>query len=289
VTPADLDSVITHHTKDLGGLKMHWVEAGAGPTVVLLHGFPEMWWSWRHQIVPLAEAGFRVVVPDQRGYNDTDKQGPYDLGTLSDDVCRLIDALGAGPKAHIVGHDWGGAVAWYLASKRKEHVARLAVLNCPHPMMMRTAFLNPRQALRSWYMFFFQVPGLAEWLLTKDGARNLMRMLKANVANRAHYSDEELEPFRVAIQKPGAAKAMVGWYRAIPGQIFTPPPIDRVDADTLMVWGMKDTALGYEDLVPGTERWAPKLKVVRVDDAMHFVQSDDPVSVNRALIDFLSA
>lgn len=286
--PSDLDFV-THHTEDIGGLKMHWVEAGAGPTVVLLHGFPEMWWSWRHQIRPLADAGFRVVVPDQRGYNDTAKEGPYDLETLSGDVCNLIDHLGAGPKARIVGHDWGGGVAWFLAARRPEHVERLAVLNCPHPLMMRAGFLKPRQTLRSWYMFFFQVPALAEWLLTKDGASNLLRMLKGNAVNRANYSDEELRPFAEAIQKPGAAKAMVGWYRAIPGQLMRPIVNADVDVDTLLVWGMKDGALGYDELVPGTERWVKKLEIVKVENAAHFVQSDEPETVNRALIDFLKS
>ncbi len=286
MTPADLD-IVTHHTKDIGGLTMHWVEAGAGPTVVLLHGFPEMWWSWRHQIQPLAEAGFRVVAPDQRGYNETGKEGPYDLETLSGDVCKLIDALGE-KKARIVGHDWGGAVAWYLGVRRPEHVERLAVLNCPHPLLMRSGLLKPRQALRSWYMFFFQIPALAEWLLTKDGAVNLLRMLKGNVVNREHYSDEELQPFADAIQKPGAAKAMVGWYRAMPGQLFKPPPVAPIDVETLLVWGMKDTALGYDALVPGTEKWVKNLTVKRVENAGHFVQSDAPAEVNRALIDFLS-
>jgi pimeloyl-ACP methyl ester carboxylesterase len=285
----DLDSIVTHHTKELGGLTMHWVEAGAGPTVVLLHGFPESWWSWRHQIVPLAEAGLRVVVPDQRGYAETGKHGPFDLGTLSDDVCRLIDALGAGPKARIVGHDWGGAVAWYLAAKRPEHVERLAVLNCPHPMMFRSAMRKPTQVLKSWYMFFFQVPVLVEWLLTRDGAGNVVRMLKSNAVNRANFSNEELEPFREGMLKPGAAKAMLGWYRAIPSQIFAPPPVDPIDVETLLVWGMKDIALGFDELVPGTERWAPKLKVVRVENAGHFVQSDEPAAVNRALVEFLAA
>ncbi|MBL8953667.1 MAG: alpha/beta hydrolase [Myxococcaceae bacterium] len=268
---------------------MHWVEAGAGPTVVLLHGFPEMWWSWRHQIQALAEAGFRVVVPDQRGYNDTGKQGPYDLETLSGDICNLIDALGAGPKARIVGHDWGGAVAWYLGVRRPEHVERLAVLNCPHPLAMRAGLLKPRQALRSWYMFFFQVPALAEWLLTKDGAGNLLRMLKGNAIDRTNYSDEELQPFADAIQKPGAAKAMVGWYRAMPKQLLNPPPVTTIEVDTLLLWGMRDSALGFDELVPGTERWVKNLKVQRIENAGHFVQSDQPAKVNEALIDFLSA
>jgi pimeloyl-ACP methyl ester carboxylesterase len=286
--PADLDDIATHRAVDLNGLRMHYVEAGAGPTVVLLHGFPEMWWSWRLQIRPLAEAGFRVVAPDLRGYNETDKQGPYDLDTLAGDVCRLIESLGAGRSARIVGHDWGGAVAWHLASTRPEACERLAVLNCPHPVLMRSGLLKPRQLRRSWYFFAFQVPGLAERFLTKDDAAGLVRMLKSSVVDRAHYTDEELRPFRDAIQKPGTVKAMLGWYRAMPKAAFSMTRLAKVQADTLLVWGMSDPALGFDDLVPGTERWAPKLQITRVEGAGHFVQSDQPMAVNKALIDFLS-
>jgi pimeloyl-ACP methyl ester carboxylesterase len=289
VKAADLDDLVGHRTTDLRGLKMHWVEAGAGPTVVLLHGFPEMWWSWRHQIRPLAEAGFRVVAPDQRGYNDTDKHGPYDLDTLTDDICRLIDSLGAGPTARIVGHDWGGAVAWALAALRPEHVERLAVLNCPHPLAMRTGIFKPRQALKSWYIFLFQVPGLAEWLLTRDDASNLARMLKSNVVDRTNFTREELRPFLDAIQKPGAAKAMIGWYRAMPKQMINPPKIPQINCQALLLWGMTDSALGFDDLVPGTEKWVPKLKVQRIEGSGHFVQSENPAAVNEALLRFLTA
>jgi pimeloyl-ACP methyl ester carboxylesterase len=286
--PADLDDIATHRTTDVNGLRMHYVEAGAGPTVVLLHGFPEMWWSWRHQIRPLAEAGFRVIVPDQRGYNDTDKQGPYDLDTLVADICRLIESLGAGPKARIVGHDWGGAVAWHLAATRPDACERVVVLNCPHPFIMRTRIFRPRQLKRSWYMFAFQLPGLAERFLTSDSGAGLLRVLKGNALNREHYSAEELEPFRQNILKPGAAKAMVSWYRAIPKQMLSPPKSGKVQADAMLLWGMQDSALGYEDLVPGTERWVPNLKIVPVEGSGHFVQSDQPAAVNKALIDFLS-
>ena len=287
--PEDLD-IITHHFVDLPNLRMHYVEAGAGPTVVLLHGFPEMWWSWRHQIQPLAEAGFRVVVPDQRGYNDTDKQGPYDLDTLAGDVCHLVESLGAGKTARIVGHDWGGAVAWHLAATRPEVCERVAVLNCPHPAIMRTRIFRPRQLVRSWYVFMFQVPGLAERLLTADHGGGVIRALKGNVIDRTNFSDEELKPYREAILKPGAAKAMLGWYRAMgPSMIKSiRQPLPKIGADALLLWGMKDTALGYEDLVPGTERWAPKVKIVPIENSGHFVQSEAPAPVNKALIDFLS-
>jgi pimeloyl-ACP methyl ester carboxylesterase len=288
VIPADLDDIVTHRTVDAGGLRMHVVEAGAGPAVVLLHGFPEMWWSWRHQIRPLAEAGFRVIVPDQRGYNDTDKQGPYDLDTLAGDICRLVEAVDAGPKVRLVGHDWGGAVTWHLASTRPEIVERAAVLNCPHPVMMKKGFTKLSQLKRSWYMFAFQLPGLAERYITRDG--NLLRMLRANAVDRTNTGDDELEPFVENIQKPGALTAMLGWYRAMPGFALSKQrrKLGKISAETMLLWGMRDSALGYDDLVPGTERFAPNLKIVPVEEAGHFVQSDRPVPVNQALIDFLT-
>jgi pimeloyl-ACP methyl ester carboxylesterase len=285
---AELADIITHHTVELAGLRMHYVEAGAGPTIILLHGFPEMWWSWRHQIQPLAEAGFRVVVPDQRGYNDTDKQGPYDLDTLVGDVCRLVEALGAGATARIVGHDWGGAVAWHLAATRPEVCERLAVLNCPHPAMMRTGIFKPRQLMRSWYMFMFQVPGLAERILTANAGGGLVRVLKGNAHDATNFSDDELEPFRRAILKPGAAKAMLGWYRAMPKLLRSPPKMESVKAESLLIWGMGDSALGFDDLVPGTEKRVPRLKIHQIPGAGHFVQSEQPAAVNQALIDFMT-
>ena len=132
----DLD--VAHHAVDVGGLRMHYVTKGPadGPLVLLLHGFPEMWWSWRYQIEPLANLGFRVVAPDLRGYNETEKHGPYDMDTLSEDLRGLIASLGA-TKAHIVGHDWGGALAWHFAAHHPHATDKLAVVNCPHPAVMQ--------------------------------------------------------------------------------------------------------------------------------------------------------
>jgi pimeloyl-ACP methyl ester carboxylesterase len=180
-------------------------------------------------------------------------------------------------------------VAWALAALRPERVERVAVLNCPHPLAMRTGIFKPRQALKSWYIFFFQVPGLAEWLLTRNDAGNLARMLTSNVVDRANFTREELRPFLDAIQKPGAAKAMIGWYRAMPKQMLNPPKIPQIDCQALLLWGMKDSALGFDDLVPGTEKWVPKLKVQRIEGSGHFVQSENPAAVNEALLRFLTA
>ncbi len=290
MTPADL--AVEHHTAELPGLSMHYVTKGSGPTVLLLHGFPEMWWSWRYQLSPLAEAGYRVVAPDLRGYGDTGKQGPYDLDTLTADVRALLDHLEV-QKVHLVGHDWGGATAWHFASFHADRCRSLAVLNCPHLSLMRKALLGGSwaQMKRSWYMFFFQVPALSEWLLTKDDAGNLVRMLRASATTRDHFSPDELRPFRDAIQKPGAAKAMVGWYRAAfrdnligKGRTRVYP---QLDLSTLLVWGKADTALGFDDLVPGTEQWVPKLTVRPIENVGHFVQSEAPEQVNLALLEHL--
>lgn len=293
MTPADLQ--VTHHFVELALLRMHYVAAGpeSGPLVVLLHGFPENWWSWRYQLEPLAQAGFRVIAPDLRGYGDTEKHGPYDLDTLTSDVCRLIEALGA-RKARIVGHDWGGALAWHLAAKRPDFCERLAVLNCPHPAIMRKALISnptPAQLKKSWYFFFFLIPGLPEWLLTRNDAGNTARTIKSASIDRTHFLDEELRPFRDGIQKPGAASAMIGWYREVVKSglrsPFSAPAYDDISAETLLIWGMNDPALGYADLVPGTEKLVPKLRIKQIPGCGHFVQAERPDVVTPALIEFL--
>lgn len=289
--PADLP--VAHHTVKLKNLSMHYAELGTGPLVVLLHGFPENWWSWRHQLREIAALGFRVIAPDLRGYNDTDKAGPYDLTTLAEDVCQLIDAVQPG-KARIVGHDWGGALAWHLAATRPEHTERLVVLNCPHPLKMREALVTKpslKQLKKSWYMFMFQLPWLPERVLTRDDGGEVARSLKAMALDRTNFSDEDLRPFRDGVQKPGAASAMLGWYRTMmrDGLFGRPVKYAPIECETLLIWGMEDKALGFDDLVPGTERWAPKLKIAKVENCGHFVQSEQPAKVNAALLPFLRA
>jgi epoxide hydrolase 4 len=289
------DLAVTHHFVDLPNLRMHYVEKGEGPLVVLLHGFPETWWSWRYQIDALVNAGFRVVAPDQRGYGETSTQGPYDLDTLAGDICHLVESLQAGPHAKIVGHDWGGGVAWHLASHRPEFCERLAVLNCPHPAVMRQALLNTlswEQLKRSWYMFFFQLPFLPEYLLTRNDAELVARTLRAASTHRANLTDEDVRPFRDAIQRPGAASGMIGWYRtAIRSALskpFTIPMYPPITCDSLLIWGKADPALDFSILVPGTERYAPRLRVAEIEGSGHFVQSENPSQVNAELVKFLS-
>jgi pimeloyl-ACP methyl ester carboxylesterase len=181
------DYALEHHRVATNGVQLHVVQCGpaAGPLVVLLHGFPEFWYGWRHQIAALAAAGFRVWVPDQRGYNLSDKPRPvrgYVVDELARDVVGLIDAAGHATAA-VVGHDWGAAVAWHLAAQHPARVRRVAVLNVPHPQVMGPALLRkPGQLLRSWYVFFFQLPwlpeavvGLRGWWLARQSLRRTSR------------------------------------------------------------------------------------------------------------------
>jgi pimeloyl-ACP methyl ester carboxylesterase len=293
MTPDELG--VRHAFANVNGLRMHYVEQGEGPLVVLLHGFPEMWWSWRYQIPALVDAGYRVVAPDLRGYNETEAKGPYDVDTLRDDVLGLLDHLGA-EKAIFVAHDWGGGVAWHLASTRQARCEKLVVMNCPHPVVFTKALFSKLSQLRkSWYMFFFQLPVLPERMMMRGNGAGATRALRALAVDKTNFGREELAPFAEAIMKPGRASAMIGWYRAAiraglrsgrsgPRQLRK---YETIVIPTLLLWGMADTALGYEDVVPGTERFVPRIEVQTVPACGHFIQQEQPREVNRRLVEFL--
>ncbi|EYB68425.1 Alpha/beta hydrolase fold protein [Deinococcus phoenicis] len=282
----------------VNGVRLHLVEAGPadGPLVVLLHGFPEFWRAWERQIGPLARAGFRVVVPDLRGYNLSEKPpgvAAYRLHTLQSDVAALIRALGhervGHERAHVVGHDWGGIIAWALAIRQPEVVERLVILNAPHPAAARRVFRKPAQWRRSWYIFFFQLPWLPERFLHRFGAWAL------HGTNPAAYTDRDRQLYRQAWDQPGAATAMINYYRAMgrpgrsPGKSQGRGEKDeQVRVPTLVLWGERDAAL-LPELADGLERWVPDLRVVRLPRASHWVMRDEPVRVNNLLTGFLSA
>src|SRR4051795_1364797 len=197
---------------DVGDVQLHYVEAGDGPLVVLLHGFPEFWYGWREQIAPLVRAGFRVVAPDLRGYNLSSKPDgfrAYTADKLAEDIRGLIGALGA-ESAMVVGHDWGGSVAWTLAMNHPEVVDRLAILNAAHPRMLNEGLRSPRQLLRSWYFFYFQFPGLPERRARRRHWRFFKRFLRDA---RAPYAAEEVERYVEAWSRPDAARAIIDYYR----------------------------------------------------------------------------
>jgi epoxide hydrolase 4 len=267
------------------GVRLHYVTQGEGPLVVLLHGFPEFWYGWRRQIGALADAGFRVVAPDQRGYNLSDKPPgvrSYGVKRLVDDVAALVAACGA-EKAFVVGHDWGAGIAWSLAMSRPEIVERLVVLNGPHPQRLLKAMRDPVQLIRSWYMFFFQLPALPEAVARLDDFAFLTKPLREEPTNPAAFSREDLAAYVEAFARPGAVTAMIDWYRAM----FrgTAVPVSRTEVEALVVWGEKDRHLGRDLATPDPEL-VPHARVVYLPNATHWVQHDEPARVTEELVAF---
>ena len=272
------------------GVQLHAVLAGPqdGPLAILLHGFPECWYSWRHQIPILVDAGYRVVVPDQRGYNFSDKPAgvqAYQIDRLTADVASLIRALGRS-QATIIGHDWGGVVAWRLAMDRPDVVDRLVVLNAPHPVVFAKALrADSAQRRRSWYMFAFQMPWLPEALLSLAPRVTVRLLLQGTAVREQAFSEHDLEVMAAALAQPGAAQAMIHWYRAT----FRYGPAKRasaIEAPTMLIWAEDDVALG-KPLTYGLERWVPDLELQYIPRCGHWVQNEAPAEVNRELLGFL--
>ncbi|HVC07914.1 MAG TPA: alpha/beta hydrolase [Solirubrobacterales bacterium] len=290
--PSDLMEVAgaSDSYADVNGIRLHYVESGQGPLVVLLHGFPEFWYSWRHQIPALAAAGYHVVAPDMRGYNLSDKPSgwrAYDGEHLAADIAALIRHSGV-EKAHLVGHDWGAAVAYLTAMDHPDSVERLAILNVPHPARMLDGFRTVKQLRKSWYMFFFQIPYLPEKLLARDGFAFAKRSLRAD--SPESFTDADLERYAEAWSQPGAFTGMINYYRAALRQ-SPRKALDRmspIDCPVLVIWGQRDRHLGSELADPG-RRWAPKVRVERIPDATHWVQHDAAERVNELLTDFIGA
>ncbi len=270
------------------GIMLHAIEAGPedGPLVILLHGFPEFWWGWRYQIASLTDAGFRVLVPDQRGYNLSDKpegRRAYDLDTLAKDVVGLADALGR-QTFHVVGHDWGGLVAWWTASRYPDRVAKLVAINAPHPSVAGSYMRShPTQMLRSLYVGFFQVPRLPEIMLSANGYRSLKDAL-LRTSRRGTFSDEDLAAYEKAWSHPGALTAMLNWYRALP---LRPGMKDAtVQPPTLVIWGSRDRFL-EKGLAEASLALCKAGDIRWIEGATHWVHHEEPEIVNEALVDFL--
>jgi len=231
---------------DTNGISLHTRQAGPkdGPLVVLLHGFPEFWDGWHRQITPLADAGYRVVAPDQRGYNRSDKPDgvdSYHIKELAADVIGLIDAADR-ETAAVAGHDWGAAVAWWLALSYPARIDSLTAVNVPHPTVMENTLRRSLSQLRkSWYMIAFQFPVLPETIATANNCRVLQRGLTES-SRPGTFSATDLRRYREAWTQPGAVTAMINWYRAM-GRYRPRPPRKRVSVPTLVMWGRQDEFL----------------------------------------------
>jgi epoxide hydrolase 4 len=280
-----------HRFVETNNIRLHCVVQGEGDLVVLLHGFPEFWYSWRYQIPALAKH-FKVVVPDLRGYNDSDKpKSGYDIDTLTTDVRGLIAGLGY-DRAHVVGHDWGGAIAWNFAQKFPTLLDRLAILNAPHPERFKQEFLsNFDQIRRSWYMLAFQVPALPEWLIQHNLSRFVTTLFQEQAVRKGAFTKRDTEIYQAALEKPGVIAAALQYYRSLlapQAWINTwgrsPNPIT---SPTLVLWGEEDHFLSQK-LTEGIEKLvSAPFRLKLLPHCGHWVQQEAPQTVNRELLDFL--
>ncbi len=305
---------LEHRFVQTNGVRLHCAVDGDGPLVVFLHGFPECWYSWRHQLAALAPR-FRVVAPDLRGYNESDKPGPvsaYAMSELVADVRGLIEAFGE-REAVIVAHDWGGGIAWTFAMEHPEMTRRLVVMNCPHPAIFATHLRsNRRQMAKSWYMFFFQIPWLPETLLGLNHAALVGRAVRESTIVKNQITDDDLRVLRDAASRPGALRSAINYYRAVfrsadaraswpswlrrfvEGDRPATPVRERLEdwpkisAPTLLIWGEEDVALEKELTLGMEPLFTGPLQIKYIPLCGHFVQQEQPEVVNGYLLDFLA-
>ncbi len=265
-----------------------------GTAIILLHGFPEFHYGWRNQIPALVDAGFRVIVPDQRGYNLSDKPksiSAYDVDILAKDIIGLLDYFGI-QKAKLVGHDWGAAVAWTVAINHPERLEKLAILNVPHPdVMMDFVSNNSAQRMKSWYVFFFQIPLYVEWILSKNNFKYLARML-THSGRKNTFAEADVVEYKKAWSQKGALTGMLNWYRAAFRRglryVFSRKKSSarRISVPTIMLWGRRDAALSSEMAQPSIEL-CDQGELTFYEKSTHWVQHDASAEVNQKLIDFM--
>lgn len=259
-----------------------------GPPVILLHGFPEAWFGWRAQIGALAEAGFRVIAPDQRGYNLSDKPkgaASYRLDLLAGDVLALADALNL-KSFNLVGHDWGASVAWWLATIAPERITRLAILNAPHPAIWRREMTeDPEQRKKSGYVRMLQIPLLPEIMVRATGYKGLADAFKQSARPDA-FDAEAMAAYRAAWTRPGALTATLNWYRALFMQPLPVPPAGSLRPKTLVLWGDQD-AFARPELAEMSAALCAEAAVRHFPAASHWLAHDEPEAVNGALVEFL--
>jgi len=284
---------IRHEFVRANGLRFHVATCGEGDRLVLcLHGFPECWFSWRHQLPFLAQLGYRAWAPDLRGYGDSDRpllREDYTIERLLDDVAGLIDAAGA-RSTMLLAHDWGAVIAWCFAMRRVRPLERLVIMNVPHPGVMDQVIRSWRQLARSWYVLFFQIPRLPEALLRARQCRAIGDAFRNMAIDQRRFGDEVLHVYRDQAARPGALTAMLNYYRAyVRGGGATRQralgyPI--IDVPTLMIWGEHDTALGKETTY-GTDRFVRQLTLHYLPNVSHWVQQEAPEAVNALIQSWL--
>jgi pimeloyl-ACP methyl ester carboxylesterase len=285
----------------LNGLQLHYVESGEGKTMLFLHGFPEFWYEWRKQLEEFGR-DHRAVAPDMRGYNLSDKPArveDYAISHLVSDVRELFDHFSPGQPGLLVGHDWGGAVAWAFAIAFPDYLEKLVIINAPHPAIFaRELKENPAQQAASQYMLLFNTPD-AEGVLEAGEYAALQEAVFAQAARPNAYTPEDRLAYLSAWSQPGALTGGLNYYRAarlrppVPGSA-DPEPFTGSDSPltvrvpTLVIWGEQDTALLSGNL-EGLDRYVPQLEIRRIPDGTHWVIHEQPELINRYIREFIAS
>jgi pimeloyl-ACP methyl ester carboxylesterase len=294
MTVSGIRSPLDFRVFHINGVALHVVLSGppSGQPLVFLHGFPEFWFGWRHQIDHFVSSGYRVIIPDQRGYNLSGKPegvASYSIDLLAKDIVGLLDVV-TDSKAFVVGHDWGAILTWYLAARYSEKVGRAAMLSVPHPRaFIKTVIKNPTQLRKSWYVTFFQLPWLPERILRRGDWALLVKALR-DTSPRGVFSDADLEVYKESWNRKGALTAMLNWYRAAllsPSKLAVDPKASRVKTPSLLIWGKNDQfAVGR--MARESLHYCDDGRLEMLDRATHWVQHEEPARVNNLLSQFFA-
>lgn len=279
-------TTLQHQFIRTNGIRLHYVTQGQGPLLLFLHGFPEFWYTWRHQIPVFAEF-FKVVAVDLRGYNDSDKPAAvsdYAMPELVKDISELITALGY-DRCHLVGHDWGGGIAWCVAQAHPAQVEKLVILNCPHPQRFIAGFAHPMQWWRSAYIGFFQLPWLPELVLAANGYEFIDTAFDNMAVNRSAITPADVQAFKTAIARPGALQAGLNYYRNLLSPNLLSSEWSVLEVPTLMIWGEDDPAF-EPSLAEGTEDYVRDFHLRYIGNCGHWVPQEYPTLVNQYLAEF---
>ena len=284
-----LEAAWKHEFITTNNIKLHYVTQGSGPLMLMLHGFPEFWYSWRHQIPEFA-SDYQVVAVDLRGYNDSEKpqhKSAYVMTEFVQDVKGVIQGLGY-ESCVLVSHDWGGAIAWNFAYAYPEMVDQLIVMNLPHPAKFAEGLRTRQQLLKSWYIFLFQLPFLPEFLIKLGDYRAIDRALRGMAVDKSTFTPSDIQAYKDAAAKPGALTATINYYRNIARGFVDRPHWDVLEVPTLMIWGENDRALGKE-LTYDTADYVRDFQIQYIPNCSHWVHQEQPQLVNRYMKDFLAS
>lgn len=276
---------------DVKGVKIYLVEKGEGEVIVFLHGFPESHYSWRHQLDSLSTE-FRCIAPDMKGFGRSEKpRKGYEIHMLSEDIYLLAENLSL-KKFVLCGHDWGGVIAWDFAYRFPEKVKGLIIMNAPHPLdYIREVFTNPSQFLKSWYVFFFQIPFVPEALLSPNNCEPLIKLVKASIKKKDCFREEDVDVLRREISREGALKCGISYYRNAIKSILKWRNLYRkkISIPIAVIWGKHDAFLSYNLARRAAEKTEKKCVLKVIEEAGHWVQQEAPREVTAVIEEFVKS